>query len=249
MALQGPDGAGKAERVGGCADLIGDDANLVTLGHQPQHGFDEIIALGRIHPGGADDQRRRVMRGGGLLIAASPIMALAALAVRLDSPGPILFRQPREGFNNRSFHCFKFRTMYDERLEYRNITQASRDDPRITRVGRFLRRTSIDELPQLFNVLMGDMSLVGPRPHAASTRAGGRLFSDVVQSYAARHKVKPGITGWAQVCGWRGETDTEEKLIKRFEHDLYYIENWSIWLDLYILVRTVGAVLLPRNAF
>lgn len=131
----------------------------------------------------------------------------------------------------------------------RGITQASRDDPRITRVGRFLRRTSIDELPQLFNVLMGDMSLVGPRPHAASTRAGGRLFSDVVQSYAARHKVKPGITGWAQVCGWRGETDTEEKLIKRFEHDLYYIENWSIWLDLYILVRTVGAVLLRRNAF
>jgi lipopolysaccharide/colanic/teichoic acid biosynthesis glycosyltransferase len=139
--------------------------------------------------------------------------------------------------------------MYHERLEYKNITQASRDDPRITRVGRFLRRTSIDELPQLFNVLIGDMSLVGPRPHAASIRAGGRLFSDVVQSYAARHKVKPGITGWAQVCGWRGETDTEEKLIKRFEHDLYYIENWSIWLDLYILVRTVGAVLLPRNAF
>lgn len=184
-----------------------------------------------------------------ILAVVSPIMLLAALAVRLDSPGPILFRQPREGFNNKTFHCFKFRTMYHDQLEYKNISQASRDDPRITRVGRFLRRTSIDELPQLFNVLMGDMSLVGPRPHAASTRAGGRLFSDVVQSYAARHKVKPGITGWAQVCGWRGETDTEEKLIKRIEHDLYYIENWSIWLDLYILVRTVWAVLLPRNAF
>jgi polysaccharide biosynthesis protein PslA len=184
-----------------------------------------------------------------ILIMVSPIMLLAALAIRLDSPGPILFRQPREGFNNRSFACFKFRTMYHEQLEYKNITQASRDDPRITRVGRFLRRTSIDELPQLFNVLLGDMSLVGPRPHAASTRAGGRLFADVAQSYAARHKVKPGITGWAQVCGWRGETDTEDKLLKRIEHDLYYIENWSIWLDLYILVRTVGAVLLPRNAF
>ncbi|WP_156254854.1 undecaprenyl-phosphate glucose phosphotransferase [Sandarakinorhabdus oryzae] len=184
-----------------------------------------------------------------ILVAVSPIMLLAALAVRLDSSGPILFRQPREGFNNSTFRCFKFRTMYHDQLEYKNINQASRDDPRITRVGRFLRRTSIDELPQLFNVLMGDMSLVGPRPHAASTRAGGRLFSDVVQSYAARHKVKPGITGWAQVRGWRGETDTEEKLIKRIEHDLYYIENWSIWLDLYILVRTVGAVLLPRNAF
>ena len=214
------------------------DVPVMTLFDRPISGLSSIIKA-------IEDKLLTAL----ILVAASPIMALAALAVRLDSPGPILFRQPREGFNNRSFHCFKFRTMYDERLEYRNITQASRDDPRITRVGRFLRRTSIDELPQLFNVLMGDMSLVGPRPHAASTRAGGRLFSDVVQSYAARHKVKPGITGWAQVCGWRGETDTEEKLIKRFEHDLYYIENWSIWLDLYILVRTVGAVLLPRNAF
>jgi Undecaprenyl-phosphate glucose phosphotransferase len=178
-----------------------------------------------------------------------PVLAIVALLVKLDSPGPILFRQPREGFNNQTFRCYKFRTMYHDRLEYKDIKQAGRDDPRITRIGRILRRTSLDELPQLFNVLQGDMSLVGPRPHAPSTRAGGRLFADVVQSYAARHKVKPGITGWAQVNGWRGETDTEDKLIKRIEHDLYYIENWSIWLDLYILVRTVGAVLLPRNAF
>ena len=178
-----------------------------------------------------------------------PVLLVVAIAIKLDSPGPILFRQPREGFNNRTFDCFKFRSMYHNQLEFKNINQATRDDPRVTRVGRFLRRSSLDELPQLFNVLLGDMSLVGPRPHAPSTRAGGRLFSDVVQSYAARHKVKPGITGWAQVCGWRGETDTEEKLIKRFEHDLYYIDNWSIWLDFYILIRTVGAVLLPRNAF
>lgn len=178
-----------------------------------------------------------------------PILALIAIAIKLDSSGPVLFRQPREGFNNSTFNCFKFRSMYHNQLEFKNINQATRDDPRVTRVGRFLRKSSLDELPQLFNVLLGDMSLVGPRPHAPSTRAGGRLFSEVVQSYAARHKVKPGITGWAQVCGWRGETDTEDKLIKRFEHDLYYIDNWSIWLDFYILVRTVGAVLLPKNAF
>jgi len=178
-----------------------------------------------------------------------PILLLVAIAIKIDSPGPIFFRQPREGFNNRPFGVYKFRSMYHDRAEFDGINQASRDDPRITRTGRILRKTSLDELPQIFNVLKGDMSLVGPRPHAASTRAGGRLFSDVVSSYAARHKVKPGITGWAQVCGWRGETDTEDKLIKRFEHDLYYIENWSIWLDLYILFRTVGSLMLPKNAF
>ncbi len=184
-----------------------------------------------------------------ILLVIWPVLLIVALAVKLDSPGPVLFRQPREGFNNKPFRCYKFRTMYHDQLEYKDIHQAGREDPRITRVGRFLRRTSLDELPQLLNVLEGDMSLVGPRPHAASTRAAGKLFSDVVQSYAARHKVKPGITGWAQVNGWRGETDTEDKIVKRVEHDLYYIENWSIWFDLYILVRTVGAVLLPRNAY
>lgn len=178
-----------------------------------------------------------------------PVLLLTAIAIKLDSPGPVFFRQPREGFNNRPFRVFKFRSMYHDRSETDAIHQASRSDPRVTRVGRILRRTSLDELPQLFNVLQGDMSLVGPRPHAASTRAGGRLFSEVLASYAARHKVKPGITGWAQVCGWRGETDTEEKLVKRFDHDLYYIENWSLPFDFYILFRTIGSVLLPRNAF
>ncbi len=178
-----------------------------------------------------------------------PLLLLIALAVKLDSPGPIFFRQPREGFNNKHFRVFKFRTMYHDHGQVERIDQASRGDPRVTRVGRLLRRSSLDELPQLFNVLQGDMSLVGPRPHAPSTRAAGRLFPEVVASYAARHKVKPGITGWAQVCGWRGETDTEAKLVKRFEHDLYYIENWSLWFDLYILARTVGALILPKNAF
>ncbi len=183
------------------------------------------------------------------LILVSPILAVVALAIRLDSKGPILFRQPREGFNNRPFFVYKFRSMYHDRSEVENIRQASRGDPRVTRVGRVIRALSLDELPQLLNVLQGNMSLVGPRPHAASTRAGGKLFSDVVSSYAARHKVKPGITGWAQVCGWRGETDTEDKLVKRFEHDLYYIENWSILFDLYIMMRTIVALLTPRNAF
>ena len=190
----------------------------------------------------------RVLAALALAIFALP-MLLITLAIRLESPGPVFFRQAREGFNNRPFRVFKFRTMYDNHAQHGEITQASRRDPRVTRVGMVLRRTSLDELPQLLNVFQGDMSLVGPRPHAASTRAGGRLFSDVLASYAARHKVKPGITGWAQVCGWRGETDTEDKLIKRFDHDLYYIENWSIWFDFYILVRTVVALLLPKNAF
>ena len=183
------------------------------------------------------------------LLVLSPLMLAIALAIKLDSSGPVFFRQPREGFNNKSFRVFKFRTMYNNLGEVDNIQQASRKDPRVTRVGAILRRTSLDELPQLFNVLAGDMSLVGPRPHAASTRAGGKLFSEVVTSYAARHKVKPGITGWAQVCGWRGETDTEDKLIKRFEHDLYYIENWSLLFDFYILLRTAAALVVPRNAF
>ena len=183
------------------------------------------------------------------LILAAPLLVLIAIAIKLDSPGPVLFRQPREGFNNQPFFVYKFRSMFHNRSEVDNIRQATRGDPRVTRVGAVLRKLSLDELPQLLNVMQGNMSLVGPRPHAASTRAGGKLFSDVVLSYAARHKVKPGITGWAQVCGWRGETDTEDKLIKRFEHDLYYIENWSIWFDLYIMVRTGVALVTPKNAF
>lgn len=178
-----------------------------------------------------------------------PVMALAALAIKLDSPGPVFFKQEREGFNNKRFHIWKFRSMRTDKLEFDNIQQASKRDPRITRVGSFLRKSSIDELPQLINVLFGEMSIIGPRPHAPSTRAGNRFFNEIVDTYAGRHNVKPGLTGWAQVNGWRGETDTEEKLIRRLEHDLYYIENWSIGFDLYILIRTVWAVLAPRNAY
>jgi Undecaprenyl-phosphate glucose phosphotransferase len=217
--------------------LLG-EVPVMTLFERPISGLDAWTKT-------AED---RVIATVALAVFAIP-MLLIALANRLDSPGPIFFRQSREGFNNRPFRVYKFRTMYHNHAQHSDIQQASRRDPRVTRVGAILRRTSLDELPQLLNVFQGDMSLVGPRPHAASTRGGGRLFSDVLSSYAARHKVKPGITGWAQVRGWRGETDTEDKLIKRFEHDLYYIENWSIWFDFYILARTVVALALPKNAF
>jgi Undecaprenyl-phosphate glucose phosphotransferase len=211
---------------------------MMTLFERPISGFDAAVKK-------LEDIILSVLG----LAVLWPLLLIVAIAIKLDSPGPVFFRQPREGFNNKPFRVFKFRTMYHDMGEVDQVNQAVRGDPRVTRLGAMLRRTSIDELPQIFNVLAGDMSLVGPRPHAASTRAGGRLFSDVVVSYAARHKVKPGITGWAQVCGWRGETDTEDKLVKRFEHDLYYIENWSLWFDLYILLRTVGSVVLPKNAF
>lgn len=186
---------------------------------------------------------------GAILALIWPLLLLVAILIKLDSPGPIFFRQPREGYNNRSFRVWKFRSMRAEHCESEGITQAQRGDPRITRLGAILRRTSIDELPQFFNVLTGEMSIVGPRPHAPSTRAGDKLFTEVVSSYAARHRVKPGITGWAQVNGWRGETDTEEKLLRRLEHDLYYIENWSPMFDLYIVLRTIGLVLFDRRAF
>jgi Undecaprenyl-phosphate glucose phosphotransferase len=183
-----------------------------------------------------------------LAVAAVPMLLIAA-AIKLDSPGPVFFRQRRVGFNNREFWMLKFRSMrHDPREQMQIRRQATRDDPRITRVGRILRRTSLDELPQILNVLRGEMSIVGPRPHAPGTRAGGRPFEDVVARYAARHRVKPGLTGLAQVRGLRGETDTEEKLVRRVDADLEYIETWSVWLDIVILMRTALVVLRMQNA-
>jgi Undecaprenyl-phosphate glucose phosphotransferase len=184
-----------------------------------------------------------------LVVLLSPLLAAIAIAIKLDSRGPILFTQLREGFNDRKFRVFKFRTMHVDDCDGAEIRQAMEADPRVTRVGGFLRRTSLDELPQLFNVISGDMSLVGPRPHAPSTKAGQRLFREVVSTYAARHRVKPGLTGWAQVNGWRGPTDTDDKLVKRLEHDLHYIDNWSVTLDLRILLRTLLVPLRGNNAF
>ena len=173
------------------------------------------------------------------LIALSPLMIATAIAVKLDSKGPILFRQKRYGFNNEMIEVLKFRSLYHEMSDFAAAKQVTKDDPRVTRVGRFIRKTSIDELPQLLNVVFkGNLSLVGPRPHAIHATASNRAYEQVVDGYFARHKVKPGITGWAQVHGWRGETDTEDKIQRRVEHDLYYIENWSVLLDLYILIKT-----------
>jgi len=184
-----------------------------------------------------------------LLLAFSPIMLATAIAIKLDSRGPILFRQTRYGFNNQRIQVWKFRSMYADDCRDIAPVQVGRDDPRITRVGRFIRRTSIDELPQLFNVLGGSMSLVGPRPHPIDTKAENVLFEEAVAEYAARHRVEPGLTGWAQVNGWRGETDTIEKIRRRVDHDLYYIENWSLLLDIKIELMTIVTVLRGKNAY
>jgi Undecaprenyl-phosphate glucose phosphotransferase len=184
------------------------------------------------------------------LVALSPIFAATALAIKLDSPGPVFFKQKRYGFNNELIEVLKFRSMYVDQLDPTAAKLVTRGDSRVTRVGRFIRKTSIDELPQLVNVVFnGDLSLVGPRPHAIHAKAADRQYDEVVDGYFARHRVKPGITGWAQVNGWRGETDTQEKIQQRVEHDLYYIENWSILLDLYILAITPFSLLKSENAY
>jgi Undecaprenyl-phosphate glucose phosphotransferase len=177
------------------------------------------------------------------LILFAPLMGLIALFIRLDSPGPVFFRQKRYGFNNELVEVLKFRTMHTHLSDHKGEKLTERNDPRITRIGRVLRKLSLDELPQLVNVIKGEMSLVGPRPHAVSAKAAGRFYREVVADYSLRHKVKPGMTGWAQVNGWRGETDTEEQILRRTEHDLFYINNWSFTLDLKILFMTLFTLL------
>jgi putative colanic acid biosynthesis UDP-glucose lipid carrier transferase len=179
-----------------------------------------------------------------LLLVLSPLLLLVALAIRIESPGPVLFSQPRHGGGGRVIKVLKFRSMVHEHNP--DSRQARRDDPRVTRVGALLRRSSLDELPQLINVLRGEMSLVGPRPHPLALN---QEYSDRLGAFMQRHRVKPGITGLAQIEGFRGETDTLEKIQKRLECDLYYIENWSLWMDLKILVRTALSGWIDRNAY
>jgi len=184
-----------------------------------------------------------------ILLAIAPLFPIIAALIKLDSPGPVLFRQKRYGFNNQLIDVFKFRTMHDAARDEKAEQLTLRNDPRVTRVGAFLRKFSLDELPQFFNVLRGEMSIVGPRPHAISAKAAGTLYDEAVRDYAARHRVKPGITGWAQVNGWRGETETLEQIRQRVEHDLAYIDNWSLRLDLTIIFRTVIGGFTGKNAF
>jgi Undecaprenyl-phosphate glucose phosphotransferase len=186
-----------------------------------------------------------------VLLLALPVMAAIAVAIKLDSPGPALFRQKRFGFNNERIDVFKFRSLYHNQADPLASKAVTKNDKRVTRVGRFIRKTSLDELPQLFNVVFkGNLSLVGPRPHAVQGKLQSRLFDEAVDGYFARHRVKPGITGWAQINGWRGEVDSEEKIQKRVEFDLYYIENWSVLFDLYILLKTpLALVTKHENAY
>ncbi len=184
-----------------------------------------------------------------IFLMIAPVLLTIALFIKLDSPGPVFFRQRRYGLNNRLIEVLKFRTMYQHATDANAEQLTRRNDPRVTRIGAFLRRTSLDELPQFINVMRGEMSIVGPRPHAIAAKAGGLLYQEAVREYDVRHRMKPGITGWAQVNGWRGETRTVEQIRKRVEHDLYYIEHWSVPLDLLIILRTVLGGFTGRSAY
>lgn len=205
------------------------------------------VANGRI-----DDQMGLVKRAEDLVISSvlllliSPLLLLIAAAIKLDSRGPVLFKQRRHGFNNEVFEVYKFRSMTVADSNAAQVVQATKNDRRVTRLGKFLRRTSLDELPQLFNVLLGDMSIVGPRPHAVQHNLE---YGSIISEYMARHNVKPGITGWAQVSGLRGETDTVDKMHRRVQYDLHYIEHWSLGLDLKIILMTGIAVWFDPNAY
>jgi len=208
---------------------------LLDLTASPMVGMNRIIKA-------AEDRFVATL----ILILAAPLGLLIAIWVKLNSPGPVLFRQYRHGWDGRRIKIYKFRTMRQHEDESGIVSQATRDDPRVTHFGRFLRRTSLDELPQFYNVLQGRMSIVGPRPHPIALN---EKFRESIDSYMKRHQVKPGITGWAQIHGLRGETDTLDKMEKRIQYDLYYIENWSLWLDLKIIVATVTRGFVSRNAY
>jgi len=223
-------------------DYVADTMPVTLLCDRPIKRWDAVAK-------GAED----LLLGALLTLALLPLMALIAVAIKLSGPGPVLFRQRRHALDNREFEIYKFRTMRWTPPSASSSTppmqQTGRHDLRVTRLGRWLRVSSLDELPQLFNVLQGQMSLVGPRPHATDMRTESRLGDEIAQDYAHRHRVKPGITGWAQVNGARGATDTEAQLRRRIALDLYYIDHWSLLLDLKILALTSAVVLKGTNAY
>ncbi|MDS0801952.1 undecaprenyl-phosphate glucose phosphotransferase [Burkholderia cenocepacia] len=217
-------------------DLLGMPAiNLATTPRAApelwaKFAFDRLFAFGVLIP----------------LLPLLPLLTMVAIAVKLSSPGPVLFKQRRKGVDGREFHILKFRTMRVHRVQPGVVRQASRNDSRITRVGAFLRRTSLDELPQFFNVLFGQMSVVGPRPHAIEH---DDLYRQLIDCYMYRYRVRPGITGWAQVNGYRGETRKVEAMEARVKFDLFYMQNWSFWFDIKIILMTVVRGFIGRNAF
>jgi Undecaprenyl-phosphate glucose phosphotransferase len=220
------------DHTGGAVTNVG-GASVLSLYRRPLEGWGSILKT-------IED----FVLGAILLVALSPVLLLVAIAVKLQGKGPILFAQQRHGFNNAVFRIYKFRTMTVAE-DGEAIQQAQKDDVRITPLGKFLRRYSLDELPQLFNVIRGEMSLVGPRPHAL---AHNHQYAQLIENYSGRHKVKPGITGWAQVNGYRGETSENELMEQRVNYDLSYIDSWSLWFDFKILLMTIMAVVFPKNA-
>lgn len=220
------------DHTGGDIVRIG-GAPLLTLYRRPLEGWGGVLKTIEDYAVGVP-----------AFVLLSPLMLAIAVAIKLEGKGPILFKQQRHGFNHKVFRIYKFRTMTVAE-DGDDIIQATRHDPRVTRLGAFLRRYSLDELPQILNVLKGDMSLVGPRPHAL---AHNHQYAQTVQNYSGRHKMKPGMTGWAQVNGWRGETSEREHMAQRVKYDLEYIDNWSLWFDFKIMVLTFAAVLFPKNA-
>jgi len=218
--------------------LIADQNVREVLGHSVgKVGSLIAVEIQRAPLGVVERTAKRALDLGvaiGVLVLFAPLLVLVAVAIKLDSRGPVLFQQTRIGFSGRPFRILKFRTM-SSLDDGPVVRQATRDDQRITRVGRWLRRTSVDELPQLINVLRGNMSLVGPRPHAL---AHDNQYTQMIANYSFRHHVKPGLTGWAQICGYRGETPTLDLMEKRVQHDLWYINHWSLWLDVKVLILT-----------
>jgi len=233
----------RIQTISTLAPFFGRDAEQSRRAHSPRSAARKRIERTTIHePTTLLLVAKRVLdvaaAGLGLLVLA-PLLIGIAIAIKITSPGPVFFRQKRYGYHNRRFWIYKFRTMYTHLGDRRGTCQTTADDPRITPLGRILRKSSLDELPQLINVFVGDMSLVGPRPHVPGMLAGGMLYEELTPYYFQRHNMRPGITGLAQVSGYRGETTAPLSAIERLDHDLHYIERWSLRLDLTIITRTV----------